>query len=69
MWNQLDRDILLQAANSGVGPSKPFKNYSQTLDMDLQDLEFDLLGFSLALVQYFFTKSHSFEMVMYTLCH
>lgn len=34
----------------------------------LQDLKFTLLGFSLALVQYFITVPPPFGMAMYSLC-
>lgn len=42
-----------------------------TSDMEVQDLEFALLGFSLALAQYFPTMSpfFPFEMVIYILDH
>lgn len=44
----------------GVGLSKPFEIKVLTSDVELQNLAFILLGFGLALIQYFFTPIPSF---------
>lgn len=45
---------------AGVGLSKPFEIKVTTSDTELQNLAFILLGFGLALIQYFFTPIPSF---------
>lgn len=45
------------------------RHLSPLTKTQLQDLEFGLLGFSLALVQYFLTMSLFLPFGMYTLCH
>ena len=54
VWSQAMRGVL-RAAKLGVEPLKPLKLKLRTLDIELQDLVFALLGFGLALVQYFHT--------------
>ena len=44
---------MLRAAKLGVEPLKTLKLKLWTLDIELQDLVFALLGFGLALAQYF----------------
>lgn len=67
-WNQPIGEGLSQSRNlEGIGDLKS----PLTADMVMQDLEFFLLGFTLALVPYFFTilPFLPFVMVMSILCH
>lgn len=67
-WSKSKREKLVLGCK--IGSVEPLK---QIWDTELQDLEFALLGFDLAFIQYFFTMPSSFpaffETVTYILCH